>query len=232
MSDLRPNSAISNNIHWIKDSYVNAYIIERDEDLILIDTGMNRKANKILKYAKTELENKKIAKILLSHHHLDHTRGAHYIQKHFHPRIFSSEQDLAYIVGGKKAPMPKSIFLKPLFFVIYPFIKAKTITQVEMIKDGDEIDNVKIHHLPGHTLGSLGFSMEQAMFSADAAVTNNAGDEVKLGPKTVTESMAQAKNSLKKLAELTFDLILPGHGTPILEDASMRVKDAIERLDL
>lgn len=230
MNDLRPGSQIADKVHWIKDGYVNAYIVENDTDLILIDTGFNRKAKKILDYIKSELEDRTIAKVLLTHHHLDHTRGGHYLQDHLHPTFYSSEIDSIYIEGRKRSPLPNNWLMKPLFFIIQPFLKAKPITDLQFVSDGDLIDGFTVSHLPGHTLGSMGFQSGEIMFAGDAISTDNKGSHVKLGPSTVTESMPQAKASLKKLGEKSFNMILPGHGTPILEDASLRVKDAIEEL--
>lgn len=57
-SDLRPNSPISDNIHWIKDRFVNAYIIDNPEGITLINTAINKKAVAIQNYILEELENK------------------------------------------------------------------------------------------------------------------------------------------------------------------------------
>lgn len=229
MTDLRPGSEIGEGIHWLKDKYVNNYIIESSQELILIDTALGKKANGILDYIRNELESRKVSKIYLTHHHLDHTGGLHRLYTTFHPQVFASEEDAVYIRGEKKAPMPNSLVFKPLFFIIMPFMRPKPITNVTLIKDKDIVDGMTVHHLPGHTLGSLGFMKSNVMFPGDAAVTGKQG-QVKLGPKMVTESMHLAKSSFNKIGDLNFDLLLPGHGTPILEDASHRVLEAIEKL--
>jgi hypothetical protein len=42
--------------------------------------------------------------------------------------------------------------------------------------------------------------------------------------------MSQSKASLSKLATLKFDMMLPGHGTPILSNASDRVIEAASKI--
>ena len=89
-SDLHPNSPISDNIHWIKDRFVNAYIIDNPDGLTLIDTALNKKAVAIQTYIMKELENKPITHIYLTHHHSDHTGGLHFLNDHYHPSVYSS----------------------------------------------------------------------------------------------------------------------------------------------
>ena len=93
MTDLRPGSEIAEGVHWLHDTYVNMYLVEHDQDLILIDTGINKKAKKVFKYIREELESRKISNIFLTHHHVDHTRGLHSLHEEFHSRIFISQED-------------------------------------------------------------------------------------------------------------------------------------------
>ncbi|MHA2276768.1 MAG: MBL fold metallo-hydrolase [Candidatus Kariarchaeaceae archaeon] len=229
MTDLRPGSEITDGIHWLKDSYVNLYIVEHNEDLILIDTGINKKAKRVFEYIRKELESKKVEKILLTHHHLDHTRGLHRLHDEFHSRIFVSEQDHDVVTGKRKSPLPNNLFVKPLFYMMRGLMGAKPVTQVEVVTEAEVIDNFSVHHLPGHTLGSLGFMKSGVFFSGDAALSNKKGG-VSLGPRIVAESMSQSKASLSKLATLKFDMMLPGHGTPILSNASDRVIEAASKI--
>ncbi len=229
MTDLRPNSEIADGIHWIKDGYVNLYITEQDEDLILIDTGINKKAKKVFEYIKTELESKKISKIMLTHHHVDHTRGLHALHDQFHSRIFVSDEDHDVVIGKRKSPLPNKKIYRPLFFLARNLMKAKPVTGVEITRENEVHDDFTVFHFPGHTLGSLGFLKAGALFPGDAAVTDKKGG-VKLGPSIVAESIPQAIASLHKIAELKFGMLLSGHGTPILEDASDRAIEAASKI--
>ncbi|OLS18610.1 MAG: putative metallo-hydrolase YflN [Candidatus Heimdallarchaeota archaeon LC_2] len=229
MTDLRPGSEIADGIHWIKDTYVNLYITEHNDDLILIDTGLNKKAKQVFSYIKTELESRKISKILLTHHHVDHTRGLYALHDQFHSRIFVSDQDHDVVIGKRKSPLPNKRIFRPLFYILRNAIKAKPVTEVEITAENEILDDFVVHHFPGHTLGSLGFLKGGALFPGDAAVTNKKGG-INLGPSIVTESMAQATATLQKIAKLKFDMLLSGHGTPILEDASDRVIEAAAKI--
>ncbi len=231
MSDLRPNSPISNNVHWIKDRFVNAYIIDNQDGITLIDTALNKKAVSFQNYIAKELENKPINHIYLTHHHSDHTGGLHYLNEHYHPVVYSSEKDGEVITGKRKAPKPNSLLLKVLFPLAKPFFTSKTITSTEILVDHQTSSDFTVYHLPGHTLGSLGYLKSNVLFAGDACRINDKKGEVLIGAKAFTESMSESYKSLERLSKLDFDILLAGHGTPILSDAKMRVLDAVEKLD-
>jgi len=233
MTDLRPNSEIADGIHWIEHGFVNSYIVEDKEhdELILIDTAMNKKAKKIIEYIRSELNDQIPAKVYLTHHHLDHMGGARKLQDEFHPRFFAHEHD-ADVISGDRTSLVGPTILKPLIWVVMKLIGPKPVTEpIEFVEDGQKSDMFKVFHLPGHTMGSVGFLQNATMFSGDSAVTDSGN--VKLGPKTAAEDWDLAHHSMKKLGTIgKFEQILPGHGEPILEDAHLRVKDKIEELDL
>ncbi len=230
MVDLRPNSEIADGIHWIK-GYSNNYIIESGDDLILIDTNMNRKAKGIMRYIRSELSDKRVSKVFLTHHHVDHVNGAHVVEKVFHPIIYINERDADYVIHPKRRPLPRNWLIKPLFFVVDPFIRNRAVHGVEYVVDGQQVDGISALFLPGHTEGSMGFLRNGVMFSGDAVVTDRRGN-ASLPPGVFTENMEQAKASFKKLAGFDFEVLVGGHGPPILEGASERVKEAVERLGL
>jgi len=221
-SDLHPNSPISDNIHWIKDRFVNAYIIDNPDGLTLIDTALNKKAVAIQTYIMKELENKPITHIYLTHHHSDHTGGLHFLNDHYHPSVYSSGTDGEVITGQRKPPKPNSFLLKVLFPIAKPMFTAKTIPEINPLHDRDMINNLDVYHLPGHTLGSLGYLKNNVLFAGDACRINDKKHEVLIGAKVFTESTSESLKSLKRISTLDFDILFTGHGTPILSDAKMR----------
>lgn len=223
MTDLRPNSEIADGVHWLSDSYVNLYIIESGEDLLMIDSGLNKKAKVPMKYIKTELEERRVSKIYLTHHHADHMGGLHYLYEHYHPRNFAHEIDAQVITGERKIPYPNNKLMWPIFFIVKPFMMPKRVKGIELVKDGDIVDEMTVHHLPGHTMGSVGYQKGRTIFEGDSFDTfEGAG-------KLFTENRAAAIESLRKLSTMDFDILLGGHHKPILGDAKMRVLDYMEK---
>jgi len=231
MSDLRPNSEIADGVHWIQHGFVNSYAVDNGEDeLILIDTGMNKKAKNIMAYIRKELSDKTPAAVFLTHHHLDHMGGLHQLDHDFHPRKFAHPVDAEVITGERSSPLPRNFLLKPVMWLAYKLIGPKRVQAIELVEDGQVEQGLKVYHLPGHTNGSVGFLKGITMFSGDAAVTDEHG--VKVGAMTVAEDHNAVYSSFRKLSTMKFDQLLPGHGDPILEDASIRIQAASEKYDL
>ena len=228
-SDLRPNSPVSNNIHWIKDKFVNAYIIDNGSTLSLIDTAVTKKATTISNYITSELQNKPLESIYLTHHHSDHIGGLFFLNDHHHPHVYSSDIDGEVITGKKKAPAPKGIIFKILYPLAKNMFTAQPIPAVEILRDQQTINKMLVYELPGHTMGSIGFLKEKTFFVGDACRINKKG-EIIIGAKYFTESMKDAEDSLQRISNMHFNILFPGHGTPILQDADMRVIDAVEKM--
>ena len=231
MSDLRPNSEVADGIHWLKDKYVNNYIVETGKELLLIDTAFTKSAKQIFQYIKKELESRPVTTILLTHHHKDHRGGLWSLHNHYHPEIYVSKYDGEFVAGRKKAKLNLPFILKPLNIIFSPLLNAKPVTEFSILNDLDKFKEFQVYHFPGHTLGSLGFLKSKTLFSGDAAIVKKE-NQVGFAPKIFTEDLLKAKESLKKIAKLDFEILLSGHGTPILEDADQRVRDAVEKLGI
>ncbi|MFQ6059337.1 MAG: MBL fold metallo-hydrolase [Anaerolineae bacterium] len=100
------------------------------------------------------------------------------------------------------------------------------------LSDGDEIDcleGMRVIHTPGHTPGSVSLycPKRRLLFAGDAAA-NTFGLRPPIG--WFTEDMAQAKESIRKLAALDFEVALFGHGRPIDREAALRFRRLVERL--
>jgi glyoxylase-like metal-dependent hydrolase (beta-lactamase superfamily II) len=93
-----------------------------------------------------------------------------------------------------------------------------------ILKEGDEIEDLRVIHTPGHTEGSIClFRPGKVIFTGDALLSDRNGNAKPLS-RMMTLDMVKAKQSLKKTSKLEFDILLPGHGRPVLHDASQRVK--------
>jgi len=106
-----------------------------------------------------------------------------------------------------------------------PIIKAD-----KYVKEGDSIHSLKVISSPGHTDGSISFYSTEfrLLFSGDALLSNDRGDVIGI-VTGFTEASDRAIESLNELSELNFETLLPGHGTPIKEDASLLLKHYLEK---
>lgn len=83
-------------------------------------------------------------------------------------------------------------------------------------------------HTPGHTSGSICLYRErEAIFVGDTLRTDSKGWP-RLPPPSLSVDMDQARESIRKISALEYDLLLPGHGAPITTRASASIADFVK----
>jgi glyoxylase-like metal-dependent hydrolase (beta-lactamase superfamily II) len=219
-------------VYMVPLGVVNAFLIEGDDNLILIDTGVPGSAEKILQ-AVSELGKKPadIQHILVTHCHADHSGSLHALKQATGAPAYMHPADAALVSQGKAArPMrPAPGLINNLVFRLFisrapTGIEAATVDHE--VHDGDELpfaSGLRAIHAPGHCAGQLAFFLPRhggLLFVADAA-----GNMLRLGPSPIYEDYPQGKRSLQKLAALDFEVACFGHGRPILRGASKRFSD-------
>ena len=90
---------------------------------------------------------------------------------------------------------------------------------VKAVNDGEEVFGLRIVGTPGHTAGHVAvFDPSTGVLVAGDALRNTQG---LAGPDPqYTADMAQAMESVRKMAALDVRVILPGHGMPLTSGAA------------
>jgi glyoxylase-like metal-dependent hydrolase (beta-lactamase superfamily II) len=141
----------------------------------------------------------------------------------------------APVLRGERAPAGPSG--GGLWKLVYPFVargaKPPKPSRVDReLADGDEIEldgGARIVHTPGHTPGSIAVYVpsRRLLFAGDAAA-NLFGLRPPIG--MFTEDHIEARASIRKLAQLDFDVVCFGHGKPLDKDASRAFRRLAEKL--
>ena len=87
-------------------------------------------------------------------------------------------------------------------------------------------------HTPGHTRGHTSFLLDRAggvLFAGDVAGGGRNG-RLRRSPRMVTEDSAAESASITRLAELTFEAAVFGHGKPISREAASRFREFAAQL--
>jgi hydroxyacylglutathione hydrolase len=217
-------------IHMIQGITAHCYLVDNTE-LILIDTGMPKKTKKILRYITDTLERtpSDLKTILLTHCDIDHIGNALELRNITGAKIAAHPQD-AEVIAGKKMRMTPKGGMRILFKLLESFLQVKPFEVDSMINEGDTISGLTVLHMPGHTQGSIALydSKRKVLFIGDMLGFR---DGVVQGPsKSVTMDMEQAYQSIEKLHNLDFTVMLSGHGAPLRSDASAKVREFITRI--
>jgi hydroxyacylglutathione hydrolase len=212
-------------IHWVEGFRCNVYILV-DKELTLIDTGLPRKAKKILSYITQVLHRKPsdLKLIIITHAHLDHTGSLKAMKDATGAKIAAHPEDAEFISGHKRMGAPKG-GIGIVFKLMRPFIKADFVEVDRPIIEGDVVAGLKVVHVPGHTPGSIALLDEgkKVLFSGD---TLSYRDGKVVGPpEKFTMDPKAAVTSIARIKALDFDLMLCGHGQPLRPEAGRKVRE-------
>jgi glyoxylase-like metal-dependent hydrolase (beta-lactamase superfamily II) len=188
------------------------YYIPQEE--ILIDTGMPFHADKIMQ--EIQSLGHSVKSILLTHHDIDHTGNVRYIQQATNASVWIGSEDEPFLMGKQHRPGKKHIFetilrVKPPFScTIFPKTAQCTV------------ENITLFFTPGHTPGHHIFCYKNILFSGDLfwvkKVKSSKFEEMAQAMNWDTQ---QAKQSIKLLKNIDFDLACPSHGEPVKKDRQL-----------
>jgi len=178
--------------------FVNAYVLIRGEEAAVVDTGTPNNASKIASVVRTaNLSWDAVRHVILTHYHRDHIGS----------------------VGEVLAAAPKAT----------AYAGAADIPEIESprplkaVGDNDEVFGLRVIATPGHTPGHICvFDAAGSLLILGDAMNNIANKLA--GPNSqYSTDMTQAHQSVNKLAKLTFERAVFGHGEPIGKGASRAI---------
>lgn len=203
-----------------------AYLIEDDDALALVDSSSAGAADRILDaIAEIGRRPEELRTIVATHYHLDHTGNVGALIEHTGARLYAHADDVPYI-DGRLMWMPMR---GPwMGFDQRQMAKMHFTLNVDRELQGGETlpiaGGLEVIHAPGHTPGHIALYARErrVLFSADAFMHTMG---LHLPMRTSTHDMDAARRSIATLAQLDFDIALPGHGSPILNHANEKLAD-------
>jgi glyoxylase-like metal-dependent hydrolase (beta-lactamase superfamily II) len=206
--------------------FVNAFLVEEDDGLTLIDTTLNPGAVKgILRHAK-----RPVVRIVLTHAHQDHIGGLDALAAELpEAEVLISARDAKWMAGDVD-PEPG----EPEDAKINAF-GAKT-KPTRTIEAGERIGSLEAIAAPGHTPGQLAFldTRDRTLFAADAYSTlGGVATTAKPNPRFPLPGMATwhrptALQTARDLRALDPARLAVGHGK-VVENPGAAMDAAISR---
>ena len=207
-----------------------AYLIDDADGLTLIDTSSASASAAILD-AITAIRRKPedLRTIVVTHYHYDHTGNVSALVDRSGAEFCAHAEDVPYIDGRLPWLPPKGALgalgagqQRKSYF---------TLKVDRVLHEGDTLPaagGLKVVHAPGHTPGHIALHSpaRRVLFAGDAFM-NVAG----LHPPAAMSShdMDAARESIRRLGELDFDIALPGHGQPVVGRASEKLREYAKR---
>ena len=217
-------------VHVVPMGMSNAFLIEGDDGLTLIDAGFPGK-EAVLFGAIRGLGRSpdQIKQLIFTHGHPDHIGSAAAIVRETGARTYMHPLDIPMAESGgpfrplRAAPGLLRRLLCKLFY--HPDERLEPVTIDQPLTAGEILPiagGIEVIHIPGHCAGQVALLWRpgRMLFAGDAG-TNLMG----LGDPFGFESLKEGRASQRKLASLSFDAAGFGHGNPIARDASTRFRN-------
>jgi len=207
----------------------NSYLIQVDEGITVVDTGMPGNTSKILEYVESiGRHSSDVKTIVLTHSDIDHVGSTAKLKDATRAEVAIHEADAPRLSGEKELKKVNGA-MGLVLRVIGSFIRFQRLKADTLLKDSDVISGLIVIHTPGHTDGSICLYLPgRALFVGDALATDPKRT-LSLPRKATCADFKLAKESLRKIAPLEYSVLLPGHGPPIEQNASKATREFVAR---
>ncbi|WP_048146461.1 MBL fold metallo-hydrolase [Pyrococcus abyssi] len=193
-------------IYRIFDTFVNVYIVDRGDHLVLVDTGIESTCEKIIEAVKKL--GKPLKAVILTHGHMDHTGSLRCLKEVLNPIVASQEEEVE-------------------------MIERNTGVKVDVkLKDGELFEGFRVLHKPGHTKGSICLLDEdsKSLFVGDLVVEENG--KLKEVPHQYSMDPEMNRKRIIELLEVEFENLMPAHGNPIIGKGKEKIRELVESFNL
>lgn len=201
---------------FIPDSHVYVIGEPSSNDLSIVDVGLTGKGNyKVQSIQKMGIELSAIKRIIMTHTHLDHIGCIAEVRRQIpHAELWVHKLEAELLEKGDDRAVYGMDMFKGMCQTQYGLKPdAFTLTVDRKLEGGEslEIGNMvwEVINIPGHSMGGIALyspSLE-VLIPGDVVYADHAIGRFDLFGADANE----LKNSLKRLAGLKVDILLPGH---------------------
>jgi glyoxylase-like metal-dependent hydrolase (beta-lactamase superfamily II) len=213
---------IASGIHQVSKG-VNAFIVDGDEGVVLVDTGLPKRHGAILDgLTAIGRSPEDIAAIVITHGHADHAGGAAVLKRESGASLIASETDAPAVRGDVPAPPPPILDFPVLRNLIGLLPPAEGVAVDHTIVEGPipVVSDLTAVPTPGHTSGHMSLLLNRqggVLFAGDAAMATRSGG-VQRG--FMNRKSPTFDSSLRRIADLDFEIACFGHSGAIVGGAS------------
>ncbi|NJD51745.1 MAG: MBL fold metallo-hydrolase [Candidatus Methanoperedens sp.] len=183
----------------------NAYLVN---GTILIDVGMD--SSEIISQLEKHTALDDLEIIFLTHCHYDHSGGASGVARATGAKIAIHKND-APLLGNSDASASR-LFGK----------KSPTVVPDILLSGGEKFGELEIIHTPGHTPGGICLydPVSKILFSGDTVFQDGSFGRTDL----YGGNSSQLIGSIRKLTLLDVNIMYPGHGETVMNNANEQIK--------
>jgi glyoxylase-like metal-dependent hydrolase (beta-lactamase superfamily II) len=214
-----------------------AFLLLEDQ-ITVIDAGWRGNGRRVLESLSAMGRfSEEISYVVSTHNHLDHVGGIGHICQSCPAKVAAHEADVPLTLPNGHWSLPNPARHPALALLINPLINWLKPDQFAVdiqLQHGSRLDTLggmEVVHCPGHTPGSISlhFPQEGLLMVGDAMQCR--GGKLGLPSRWFTADMGQAKESIRRLAQLDFEVLCFSHFPPIKKGAARLLRQFAESLD-
>ena len=216
-------------VYRVPAYHANTYLVEADNGLVLVDTGLPGSERRILS-AIGQLGRKPsdVKLVLLTHRHLDHIGSSAAMKRETSATLVSHPFEKPYVAGTLVIITPKAWSLyghvarrvlaavsstkKLLRLNKYQPVHVDEAADEESVLEGVGLDG-SVVWTPGHTKGSVSLFLNKSRVAIIGDLLRS--KRGKLVEPMFMENPSQTKASVQRILDLDPLTICPGHGKPL-----------------
>ncbi|MBM7717275.1 MBL fold metallo-hydrolase [Siminovitchia sp. FSL H7-0308] len=209
------------------------YLVNGDNDALLIDAGVGIDSEKIKENVQKYVPWEKVSRVICTHSHADHSGGATFFQKEG-KEVWLSEEEYNWMNDQRDEVewalrLAKNAGGYPEDYVFTYFEPDHVMNETEMISCGAL--RLQPIYVRGHSPGMYCFLMKtdegNVLFASDFVFIH--GD---IGLLNAPGSdLASYREDIKKLSGLHVDALFSGHRLFLLQNGQAHIQKAIEQLN-
>jgi glyoxylase-like metal-dependent hydrolase (beta-lactamase superfamily II) len=187
---------------------------------VLIDAGARTDRRRIAK----AIADRDVSLLALTHVHPDHQGAAKAICEERGIPLACHADDVDAMEGRR--PVQEASPDHPLNRIIKRVWEGPPHEVARVLHEGDEVAGFRVVHAPGHARGEVIYFRESDRVAICGDVVRNMSyatgrPGLREPPVIFTYDPAENRRSIRKLAELRPEVVLPGHGPAVTDTAKL-----------
>ncbi len=201
----------------------------------VVDAGWRVHSRRVLEYLGSLGHGPgSIRRLVATHYHLDHVGGMAGVQNATGLPVEAHWVEADRLKQEHKGDVPNPVqqwWLRALLWPLIRYMQPPAIPLVKALDEGDALPLLKgarVIHTPGHTPGSISLHLpdDGVLIAGDAM--QRRGDTLTTPSPFFSSDMATAKDSIRKLATLDFEVLCLSHFLPMRKGARAAVRSLAE----